>query len=340
MSRRPLSGAIYVAGHNGLVGSAIVRVLERSSAAPLVTREWSELDLRDAPAVDRFFAEERPAVVYLAAAKVGGIRANSTFPAEFIHDNLAVQVNVIHSAWRHGVEKLLFLGSSCVYPRLAPQPMREEHLLSGPLEPTNEWYAIAKIAGIKMCDAYRLQYGFPSVALMPTNLYGPGDNFSFEDSHVLPALIRRFHDAKLAQAPEVVVWGTGTPRREFLYVDDLAEAAVMLMEREHAETLVNVGTGEDISIAELAVLIKTIVGYEGRLRFDTSRPDGPPRKLLDVGRIHALGWRHRTSLAEGIAATYRWLLEHIDVARLTPRRERGPTRAAATSPDRFVGRRA
>ena len=317
MAIEPATGEkTYVAGHTGLVGSAIVRALKRRTEAPLLMRDWRELDLTNGAAVEAFFAAERPAYVYLAAAKVGGIRANSTYPAEFIRDNLAIQTNVIHTAWRHGVRRLLFLGSSCIYPRLAPQPMREEHLLTGPLEPTNEWYAIAKIAGIKMCDGYRRQYGFQSVALMPTNLYGPGDNFSLEDSHVLPALIRRFHDAKLAGTPEVVVWGTGSPRREFLYVDDLADAAVHLMQRDQPEQLINVGTGEDISIAEVAALVKRIVGYPGTLRFDTSKPDGAPRKLLDVGRLHALGWRHKTTLEDGIAATYRWLLENRATARL------------------------
>ncbi len=310
------AGRIFVAGHRGLVGGAIVRALERRGAGPLLTRSSHELDLTDAGAVDRFFAAERPAFVYLAAAKVGGIRANSTYPAEFIRDNLAIQTNVIHAAWRHGATRLLFLGSSCIYPRLAPQPMREEHLLTGPLEPTNEWYAIAKIAGLKMCEAYRRQYGFQTVSLMPTNLYGPGDNFSHEDSHVLPALIRRFHEAKQAAAPEVVVWGTGTPRREFLYVDDLAEAAVLLMELNPPDALINVGTGEDVSIAELAELIKRTVGYAGRLRFDTSKPDGTPRKLLDVSRLHSLGWRHKTGLEDGIAATYRWLLANSSTARV------------------------
>jgi GDP-L-fucose synthase len=317
VSAAAAKGGIYVAGHNGLVGAALVRALQRmGDAAPLILRSSSELDLTDAAAVERFVAAERPSIVYLAAAKVGGIRANFTYPAEFIRDNLAIQTNVIHSAWRHGVRRLLFLGSSCIYPRLAPQPMREEYLLTGPLEPTNEWYAIAKIAGLKMCDAYRRQYGFQSVALLPTNLYGPGDNFSLEDSHVLPALIRRFHEAKLASAPEVVVWGTGTPRREFLYVDDLADAAVMLMQGDQSEALINVGTGDDVSIAELAALVKRVVGFEGGVRFDATRPDGTPRKLLDVGRLHALGWRHRTTLADGIAATYRWLLEHRASARL------------------------
>ena len=306
MSKRGDAPLIYVAGHRGLVGSSIVRALESAGGAAIVTRERHELDLTDPAAVDRFFAAERPEQVYLAAARVGGIRANDAYPAEFIRDNLAIQTNVIHSAWRHGVSKLVFLGSSCIYPRLASQPISEESLLTGPLEPTNQWYAIAKIAGIKMCQAYRRQYDFKAISLMPTNLYGPGDNFSREDSHVLPALIRRFHDAKLAGAAEVVVWGTGSPRREFMHVDDLAAAAVFLMRVYDAEDIVNVGTGTDVSIAELAQLVQRVVGYQGELRFDASEPDGTPRKLLDVRRLHQLGWQHRIALEDGVRSTYRW----------------------------------
>jgi len=305
-----LSERAFVAGHRGLVGAALVRALARAGApAPLLV-EKARLDLRDGAAVESLFASERPGHVYLAAGKVGGIRANDAYPAEFIRDNLAIQTNVIHSAWRHGVRKFMFLGSSCIYPRLAEQPMHESCLLTGPLEPTNEWYAIAKIAGIKMCHAYRRQYGFNAICLMPTNLYGPGDNFSLEDSHVLPALIRRFHDAKCAGASEVVVWGTGRPRREFLHVDDLADAALHLMARYEGEDIVNVGTGTDLSIAELAALVQRAVGYGGALRFDASKPDGTPRKLLDVSRLHALGWRHRIAPEDGIRATYQWFLEH------------------------------
>lgn len=296
----------FVAGHRGLVGKALVRHLAAVGAPAPVVRERRELDLTDGAAVDRFFAEYRPATVYLAAAKVGGIRANSTYPADFIRDNLLIETNIIHSAWRHGTSKLLFLGSSCIYPRLAPQPMPEECLLTGPLESTNEWYAIAKIAGIKLCQAYRRQHGFNAISLMPTNLYGPGDNFSLEDSHVLPALIRRFHEAKVAGAPEVAVWGTGTPRREFLHVDDLARAAVHLMQVYEGEAPVNVGTGEDVSIGELAALVRDVVGYTGELRFDATKPDGTPRKLLDVRRVHALGWRHAIALREGLESTYAW----------------------------------
>ena len=306
MSNRRPAPPTYVAGHRGLVGSSIVRALESAGGPAPVTRERHELDLTDAAAVDRFFAAERPAQVYLAAARVGGIRANDAYPAEFIRDNLAIQTNVIHSAWRHGVTKLVFLGSSCIYPRLASQPMREDSLLTGALEPTNQWYAIAKIAGIKMCQAYRRQYGFNAISLMPTNLYGPGDNFSREDSHVMPALVRRFHEAKLAGGAEVVIWGTGTPRREFLHVDDLAAAAVFLMRVYDGEDIVNVGTGTDISIAALAQLVQRVVGHHGPLRFDASKPDGTPRKLLDVRKLHDLGWQHSITLEDGVRSTYRW----------------------------------
>jgi GDP-L-fucose synthase len=311
----PARTRAFVAGHRGLVGSAIVRALAAAGAPAPLVRDRSELDLLDGAAVDRFFASERPREVYLAAAKVGGIRANATYPADFIRDNLVIETNVIHSAYRHGVEKLLFLGSSCIYPRLAPQPMPEECLLTGPLEPTNEWYAIAKIAGIKLCQAYRRQHGFNAISLMPTNLYGPGDNFSVEDSHVLPALLRRFHEAKQAGLPEVVVWGTGAPRREFLHADDLARAALHLMAHYEGEAPVNVGTGEDVSIAELASLVREVTGYEGRLGFDASRPDGTPRKLLDVRRVHALGWRHTIPLADGLRDTYRWFVANETTAR-------------------------
>jgi len=311
----PEGARIFVAGHRGLVGGAITRALLARGIHPLV-RDRQQLDLTDALAVENFFAKARPTHVYLAAARVGGIHANSTYPAEFIRDNLAIQTNVIHSAWKHGATKLLFLGSSCIYPRLAPQPMREEHLLAGPLEPTNEWYAIAKIAGIKMCQAYRRQYGFDAVSLMPTNLYGPGDNFTVENSHVLPALIRRFHDAKNDGAAEVVVWGTGTPMREFLHVSDLASAAVFLMNRPTGEDLVNVGTGTEVSIADLADAIRAAVGYQGVIRFDARRPDGTPRKLLDVSRLRHLGWQSSISLLDGLRDTYQWFVANAASARL------------------------
>jgi len=301
---------IYVAGHRGLVGSAILRKLRAEGYTNLVTRTRQELDLRDQAAVNRFFEEERPEYVFLAAAKVGGILANSTYPADFIRDNLLIQTHVIDAAYRYGVKKLLFLGSSCIYPKHAPQPMKEEHLLTGPLEPTNEAYAVAKIAGIKMCQAYRRQYGFNAISLMPTNLYGPGDNFDLQTSHVLPALIRKFHEAKEEGRKEVVVWGTGTPRREFLHVDDLADAALFLMKHYESEEIINVGVGEDISIRELAELIARIVGFEGEIVYDTTKPDGTPRKLLDTSRLFALGWRPKIPLEEGIRQTYRWFLEH------------------------------
>ena len=297
---------IYVAGHQGLVGSALVRELERRAPGTLVLRTRAELDLRQRAAVEAFFVAERPDQVYLAAARVGGIHANATYPGDFIRDNLEIQVNVIDAAYRSGVEKLCFLGSSCIYPRNAPQPMREEHLLTGPLEPTNEWYAIAKIAGIKMCQAYWRQFGFRAIAVMPTNLYGPGDSFNLENAHVLPALIRKFDEARERGDAEVIVWGTGTPLREFLYVDDLADALCFLMERYEQPQIINIGTGTDVTIAELAALVREVVGFTGRIRYDASRPDGAPRKLLDVSRSRALGWSARTSLAAGLELTWRW----------------------------------
>jgi len=300
---------IFVAGHRGLVGSAILRRLKAKGFVNLVTRTRNELDLRNQAAVNRFFEEERPQYVFLAAAKVGGILANSTYPADFIRDNLQIQTNVIDAAYRSGSKKLLFLGSSCIYPKHAPQPMKEEYLLTGPLEPTNEWYAIAKIAGIKMAQAYRRQYGFNAISLMPTNLYGPGDNFDLETSHVIPALIRKFHEAKERGESHVEVWGTGTPRREFLHVDDLADAAVFLMQNYDEEAFINVGVGQDISIRELAELIREVVGFMGEVHFDTSKPDGTPRKLLDVSKLKALGWRARIPLREGLRQTYRWYVE-------------------------------
>jgi GDP-L-fucose synthase len=301
---------VFVAGHRGLVGSAIVRALRADNSPSIITRTREELDLREQAAVDAFFASERPQLVFLAAARVGGIHANEARPADFLRDNLQIQTNVIDAAWRHGVRKLCFLGSSCIYPRLAAQPMREEYLLTGALEPTNEWYAIAKIAGIKMCQAYRRQYQFNAIALMPTNLYGPGDNFSLETSHVLPAMMRKFHEAKLGLTPHVALWGTGTPRREFLHVDDLARACLVLMERYDSPEIINVGAGEDISIAELASLVGEAVGYSGAVEFDTSRPDGAPRKLLDVTRVTELGWRAQINLREGVRRTYEWYVQH------------------------------
>lgn len=299
---------IYVAGHRGLAGSAIVRALKRKGYNNLITRTHAELDLTDQLAVQAFFAAEQPTHVILAAAKVGGIHANDTYPAEFIRDNLAIQTNVIHSAWQSGVDKLVFLGSSCIYPKFAEQPMREDSLLTGPLEPTNEWYAVAKIAGIKMCQAYRKQYGFDAISLMPTNLYGPGDNFNLENSHVLPALLRKFHEAKLNNDPQVVMWGTGSPKREFLHVDDLGDAVVHLTEHYSDSGIVNVGVGTDVSIRELAELVKDVVGYEGEIVNDTSKPDGTPRKLMDVSRLSELGWQAKTSLRDGIESTYAWFL--------------------------------
>ncbi len=302
------SAGIFVAGR-GLVGSAVVRRLRADGFAHVLNPARSDVDLTDRVAVDGFFARERPTSVVLAAAKVGGIWANDTYPADFIRDNLAIQVNVIDSAWRHGVTKLAFLGSSCIYPKHAPQPMREEHLLTGALEPTNEPYAVAKIAGIVMCQSYRRQYGFDAISLMPTNLYGPGDNFDLRTSHVLPALIRKFHEAKATAAPEVVMWGSGTPRREFLHADDLADAVLFLLDRFSDGSIVNVGIGEDLTIRELGELISEVVGYRGAIVFDASKPDGTARKLLDVGKLSALGWRARTPLRQGIEATYRWWLD-------------------------------
>jgi len=310
------SSSIFLAGHRGLVGSALLRRLRAAGFGNLLLRDRSSLDLTRQDEVEKFFAEHRPEYVLLAAAKVGGILANNTYPADFLRDNLAIQTNVIDAAYRHGTRKLLFLGSSCVYPKHAPQPLREDYLLTGPLEPTNEWYAIAKIAGLKMCQAYRRQYGFDVIAAMPTNLYGPEDNFSLETSHVLPALIRKFHEAKQGGEREVEVWGTGTPRREFLHVDDLADACLFLMERYEDERLINVGWGRDITIRELAETVAQVVGFTGSLRFDTSKPDGTPRKQLDVARLAALGWTPRIDLEAGIRSTYSWFLEHRARARL------------------------
>ncbi|HYL36167.1 MAG TPA: GDP-L-fucose synthase [Bryobacteraceae bacterium] len=302
---------MFVAGHRGLVGSAICRRLAQLGFERVVVRERAQLDLRDPSQVDDFFSAERPQYVFLAAAKVGGILANNTYPVDFLRDNLLIQSTVIEAAYRHGCQKLQFLGSSCIYPKLAPQPIREEYLLTGELEPTNEWYAVAKIAGIKMAQAYRKQYGFPAISLMPTNLYGPGDNFDLASSHVLPALLRKFHEAKIGGAKQVVVWGSGAPRREFLHVDDLADAAVFLMERYDSSDIINVGTGEDLEIRELASMIAGVTGFEGKIVFDPSKPDGTPRKLLDVSRLAALGWKARISLRDGVRQTYQWYLKHV-----------------------------
>lgn len=301
---------IFVAGHKGLVGSAIVRRLQKDGYENLVLKEKDELDLTRQDSVEAFFASEKPEYVFLAAAKVGGILANKTKKADFIYENLQIQNNIIHSAWKHGVKKLLFLGSSCIYPKMCPQPIREEYLLTGPLEETNDAYAIAKIAGIKMCQSFNEQYGTNFISVMPTNLYGPNDNFDLESSHVLPALIRRFHEAKISNASEVVAWGTGAVKREFLYVDDLADAVVFLMNTHDGSEIVNIGTGEDVSIKELTEKVKKVVGFEGEIVWDTSKPDGTPRKLLDVNRLHTLGWRHRTPLDEGLTLTYDWFVKN------------------------------
>ena len=293
-----------------------MRHLRAHGYANLILRSRHELDLVSGPQVEAFFEAERPDYVFLAAAKVGGILANSTYPADFIRENLAIQLNVIDAARRFGVRKLLFLGSSCIYPKLAPQPIREEYLLTGPLEPTNEWYAVAKIAGIKLCQAYWAQHDFRAICLMPTNLYGPGDNYDLQTSHVIPALIRKIHEGREERRREVVIWGTGTARREFLHVDDLASAAVFLMQRYERPEIINVGTGEDVTIAEVAELIARIVGYEERFVFDTSKPDGTPRKVLDVGRLHGLGWRHSISLEDGIRISYQSFLESTGDTRL------------------------
>lgn len=300
---------VYVAGHRGLVGSAIHRVLNGAGYTNVITRTRAELDLCDRAAVDRFFAAEKPEYVFIAAAKVGGIHANNTQPAAFIHDNLAIEINLIDAAYRHGSEKLLFLGSSCIYPKLAPQPIREEYLLTGELEPTNEPYAIAKIAGLKMCESYRRQYGFNAISVMPTNIYGPGDNFDLETSHVLPALIRKAHEAKVSGAEEMGVWGTGNPRREFLHVDDLADACLFCMQHYDDSISLNVGVGDDVTIRDLVETVCDVVGFEGELVFDTSKPDGTPRKWLNVDRLAELGWRAKIGLRDGIADTYRWYLD-------------------------------
>jgi len=307
--------SIFVAGHRGLVGSAIVRRLLAGGFRNLVLRDRQALDLTRQSAVESFFSEARPQYVFFAAAKVGGILANDSYPAEFLQDNLVIQTNIIDAAYRSGARKLLFLGSSCIYPKHAPQPIPEDSLLTGPLEPTNEWYAIAKIAGLKMCQAYRRQYGFNAISAMPTNLYGPGDNFSLRTSHVLPALLRKIHDAKERGLSEVEVWGTGKPRREFLHVDDLADACVFLMQNYDGDGWINVGWGRDETIAELARTICRVVGFKGELRFDTSKPDGTPRKLLDTTRLTALGWSPRIELEAGIRSTYEWFLNNREVVK-------------------------
>ena len=297
---------IYIAGHLGLVGSALLRLLQKRGYTNFLTRTIQELDLTNQAAVNEFFAKEKPEYIFLAAAKVGGIQANNTYPAEFIYDNLMIEANIIHAAYQNKVKKLLFLGSTCIYPKLAPQPLKEEYLLTSALEPTNEAYAIAKIAGVELCKFYQRQYGCNFISAMPTNLYGLNDNFDLNSSHVLPALIRKIHEAKIKQEKEVVIWGTGKPKREFLFVDDLADALLFLMQEYHEEGHINVGTGQDIEIIELAKLIKEIVGFSGEIKHDLSKPDGTPRKLVDVSKLHSLGWKHQTSLKEGIKKVYAW----------------------------------
>jgi len=301
---------IYIAGHRGMVGSAIYRRLQKEGYNNLIIRSSAELDLRIQSDVAVFFGQEKPEYVFLAAAKVGGIVANNTYRADFLYENLQIQNNIIHSSYLNGVKKLMFLGSSCIYPKLAPQPLKEDYLLTGLLEPTNEPYAIAKIAGIKMCDAYRSQYGCNYISVMPTNLYGYNDNYHPQNSHVLPALIRRFHEARINNLPDVTIWGTGSPKREFLFADDLAEACYYLMQNYDEEGLVNIGTGEDVSIKDLALLIKDIIGYEGEIKFDTSKPDGTPRKLMDVSKLHNRGWHHKIELRDGIKLAYEDFLAH------------------------------
>ena len=306
------SAKIYVAGHRGMVGSAIYRKLVKEGYSNLITRTSAELDLRDQQAVADFFSLEKPDYVFLAAAKVGGIIANNTYRADFLYENLAIQNNVIHQAYANDVTKLMFLGSSCIYPKLAPQPLKEEYLLTGLLEETNEPYAIAKIAGIKMCDAYRDQYNCNFISVMPTNLYGYNDNYHPQNSHVLPALIRKFHEAKINNTPEVVIWGSGSPMREFLFADDLADACYFLMESYNEPNLINIGTGEDLTIKDLALLLKKVIGFEGELTFDSTKPDGTPRKLMDVSKLHQLGWKHQIELEEGVKLAYQDFLEkHI-----------------------------
>jgi len=302
---------IYVAGHRGLVGSALMRRLQADGYHNLVTRTSKELDLREQQAVRDFFAVEKPEYVILAAAKVGGILANDTYPADFLYDNLMMEANVIHASYQNDVKKLLALGSTCIYPKMAAQPLKEEYLLSGPLEPTNEWYAVAKIAGIKLCQAFQRQYGSKFIAAMPTNLYGPGDNFDLEKSHVLPAMIRKFHEAKLNRSPTVTLWGTGKALREFLHVDDLADACLFLMREYSDPEIVNIGVGKDLSIAELAGMVRDVVGFQGEIVYDASKPDGTPRKLVDTSKINGLGWQAKTTLPEGIENTYRWFLDNV-----------------------------
>lgn len=307
---------IFVAGHRGLVGSAIVRNLESKGYTNIVTRTHSELDLKDQAGVNKFFDEEKPDVVVLAAAKVGGINANNTAPAEFAYENMQIQCNVIHAAHTHGVKKLLFLGSTCIYPKFAPQPIPEDALLTGPLEPTNEAYAIAKISGLEMCKFYKRQYGDDFISCMPTNLYGPHDNYDLNGSHVMPAMIRKFHEAKVNNKPSVELWGTGTPLREFLYVDDMADACVFLLENYSGEQHVNIGTGVEVTIKELAETVKAAVGYEGEIVWNSDMPDGTPRKLTDVTKLHGLGWKHKVELKEGVDLAYKWFMENISDARM------------------------